>query len=278
MTKALQDEAEKIKEELAALTSEGEEFEDEEHVEEAVEEEPEAAEEPEKEEPKEEKLDDAGYARLRREKDAEKRRADELERKIAELSAPKQTASDEGTQTEQPSYDHELEQIKLENRYNAAEKVIVRMEQEFKENAPVDYDDVSMQYKAAVYNSIRLDPAGSDLSHTELLDATRKRLLEIAASHKSKGYNPIEKMYIDGKKLGFGPLPKQEQAVEKELKPDLSKIAANKKRNAGTAGAKGAGDRGQMTPVAMSELSAKDYAKIPASERKRVLDSLKGVA
>lgn len=274
MTKALQEELENIQKELEALNGEevkedAPEEEAEEPVkEEPVKEEPEA--EPVKEEPKEEEKepDASGYRRLRLEKDAEKRRADALEQRIKDLEAKKPEAP-QATE-DAPTTDYELEQIKIENRYKAAEKVVMNMEEAFKQSAPDDYDDVALQYRATVYNGIRLE--NPDLSHVDLLEQTRRKILEIAANHKSKGYDPIERMYLDGKKMGYGKLKQQEATPAKEeLKPDLDKIAANKKRNAGTAGAKGGGERGQMTAEALAALPAHEYAKIPVSERKRII-------
>lgn len=290
MTTALEEEAKKLREELEEqLAKESgleEDLEEEEVQAPEPEEEPEEEKleqkepEPEPEKEPEEKLDNSAYARMRREKDAEKRRADQLKQEIDELKRrldTREAPSQEQEQSYVPQTDYELEQIKLEKRYNDAEKVVMRLEQEFKDgNAFDDYDDVTAQYKALIYNSVRVN--NTDASHAELLDMTRKKLLEIAAQHDKNGYNPIERIYLDAKKMGFKSLPKQEQAKEvevRELKPDLSKIAANKKRNAGTAGAKGAGDRGQMTPQAMAELPAHEYAKLPESERRRVLESLR---
>jgi len=276
MTKALREEAEEIKKELEALTQEEEKVvedtaeapaEAEETAEPEEEEEPTEAEE----KPKEEELDASGYRRLRLEKEAERRRADDLERQIAELKAQK-PQEPEQEEVEAPQTDYELEQIKLEKRYEAAERAVVAMEQDFKQSAPEDFDDVSLQYKATIYRGLQAD--NPDYGHDQLLEATRRKLLEIAANHKAKGYNPIEKMYLDGKRMGFKSIPKQEESVQEELKPDLNKIAANKRRNAGTAGAKGAGERAQMTPAALADLPASEYAKIPLAERMRIMKSL----
>lgn len=287
MTKELEDEVKKIQEELAGLAAEdeGDDSDEIEAVADEVVEETESQKEEsedsakEKEpvaeaKPEEEKLDNAGYARLRREAQAEKRRADDLERQISELKNRSVEAA-ESVEQEQAAIPLELQQVIENERYNQAEKVVVRLENEFKQTAPDDYDDVALQYKTMVYNSIRI--TNPDLSHGELLDGTRKRLLELAAQHKQAGYNPVEKMYLDGKKMGFSALPKQkEAAVEKESpKPDLDKIAANKKRNAGTAGAKGAGDRGQMTAEVLADLPVSEYMKIPVSERKRIMETLR---
>lgn len=272
MTKALQSEIEEIQKELDAL-NEPEKEEEQEEREEVVEEE-QPKEEPVKEEPakeEEKELDASGYRRLRLEKEAEKKRADALEARLREIESKMKQPTKEQF-VDQQDTDYELEAIKIANRYQEAEKAVMRMEQEFKQSAPDDYDDVAMQYRATIYNAVRIE--NPDLSHMELMDATRRKILEIAANHKSKGYDPIERMYLDGKKMGFKEIPKEQQAEQKVIKPDLDKIAANKKRNAGTAGAKGGGERGQMTAEALADLPAHEYAKIPLSERMRIMKSL----
>lgn len=289
MTKALQSEIDQIKAELEAMgeeetpTQEKEEEQEqqaeEEKKEETPEPEPTEQEEKKEEEPpaKPEKEPDAsGYRRLRLEKDAEKKRADALEARIRELEAkqaqPKQQEEEILYEnTAQP--DPELEQIKLENRYNAAQRALQQMEMAFRENGPDDYDDVAAQYAMTIQRSIALE--NPDLDAATLAEATRRKVLEIAANHKARGYDPVERIYLDGKKMGFKAFVREQETQEKPVaKPDLTKVAANMKRNAGTAGAKGAGQRGQMTAAALAELPAHEYAKIPPAERKRILESL----
>jgi len=241
----------------------------EEKTEEVVEEEPEVKEEP-KPEVKEE-LDDAGHARLRRERAAEKKRADELEAENQRLRNPPK--EDDG---------EEVNPIiaKVYNRiqYEEAGREFASREEQFKQNAPADFEDVANQYKAAVYHKIRID--NPDLSHADLLEATNKDLLMKASNYLNEGFNPIEEMYHAAKKLGFKAIPKEEPKPEpeekKDLKPDLSKVAANRARNAGTAGAAASGSGGgQLTAAVAADMPAKDWAKLSPEQKKAVFNTLR---
>lgn len=236
--------------------------------EEAEEEKPAKEEEP---APKEEPLYAAGYARLRREKEAEKRRADELEAKLAALSkqAPVEQAEEvQAESTVQTS--PEIEAIIQNERFNAAEREVIRMEREFMESAPDDYQDVVNQYKAQVYQSVMVD--NPDFSHEEILSETRKKLLYRASAYAQRGYNPVEKMYLDARKI-YKPVAKQaeEQPVEK-LKPDPAKLAANRQRNAGMAAAGGRSTGAQITREVAATYSPKEWAKLPKEEKDRLMN------
>lgn len=218
---------------------------------------------------KEEPLDAAGYARLRREKEAEKRRADELEAKLAALSKQAPVEHVEEAQTETPAIPPEMEAIIQNERLNAAEREVIRMEREFMEAAPEDYQDVVNQYKAQVYQSVMID--NPDLSHEEILGETRKKLLYRASAYAQRGYNPVEKMYLDARKV-YRPVAKQEDAepVEK-LKPDPAKLAANRQRNAGMAAAGGRSTGAQITREVAANYSPKEWAKLPKEEKDRLM-------
>lgn len=252
-------------EEVEAVEEEAEEEEtddtgEEEEEQPAKEEEPAAKEEP---------LDAAGYARLRREKEAEKRRADELEAKLAALSKQAPVKHVEEAQTETPAIPPEMEAIIQNERLNAAEREVIRMEREFMEAAPEDYQDVVNQYKAQVYQSVMID--NPDLSHEEILGETRKKLLYRASAYAQRGYNPVEKMYLDARKV-YRPVAKQADAepVEK-LKPDPAKLAANRQRNAGMAAAGGRSTGAQITREVAATYSPKEWAKLPKEEKDRLM-------
>ncbi len=248
---------------------EGEEFEDEidnplEEVEEKPEEKPEV-----KEEPKPEVLDDSGYARLRREKAAAEKLAREKEQELENLKAQLAAKQQPETEAEAPQLPPELEQIIKKERYNQAGREFNALEEQFRRKAP-DYDDVANAYKAALLQSIKIQ--NPRMTTDELIEKTNEALLVKAGSYVRAGFDPIEELYHEAKELGFKAAPKEQPKEEpKELKPDLSKIAANKARNAGTTGAKGAGERGQITLAAAADMSVQEWASLPAAEKKRIL-------
>ncbi len=273
----LEEEIEETKKLLAdAQAKEGEEFEDEEQTaeeeteEEAVEEPEAKVEEPVKEEPKEEKLDDSGYARLRREKAAAEKLAREKEQELADLRAQLAAKQEPTQEVETPQLPPELQSIIEKERYNQAGREFNAYEEQFRRKAP-DYDDVSNAYKQALAQSIKIQ--NPRISVDELIEKTNEVLLKKAGSYLRAGFDPIEEMYYEAKELGFKAIPKEvaKEEPEKELKPDLAKVAANKARNAGTTGAKGAGERGQLTLAAAAEMPAMEWARLPAAEKKRIL-------
>lgn len=287
MTKALMEEIEETRKALESLGSDEAETEQEEPEQAEAEAEREApteveeqpAAEPKKEEaePEDKDISPSAWRRMRLEAQAEKRRNEELQRRLSELESKMPAQQVQQPQEErffdEPQKDAEIEQLKIEKRYRDAEQGYLAIEQQYKSTAPSDFDDVTTQYKMRIYQNIMM--TNPDMSEPELLEATRRTLIETAASLKFKGYDPAEQFYLTGKKLGFGELKRQEAEQEApEIKPDLSKVMANKKRNAGTAGAKGSGDRAQMTPLALSSLPAHEYAKIPLHERKKIMQSL----
>jgi len=214
--------------------------------------------------PVKEELDDAGYARLRREKAAAEKRAREAEERLAALQT-RETQEVVETQID-PAINELIEEVRI----NKAGREFNNLEAEFSQTTP-DYEDVSNAYKAALYQSIRVQ--NPSMRHEQLLEETNKKLLYKASQYLNRGFNPIEEMYYEAKTLGFKARPKEvEQKEEKVLKHDLSKIAANKARNAGTAAAKGAGDRAELTLAVAAELPAHEWAKLPASEKRRLLN------
>jgi hypothetical protein len=244
-------------------------------VEEAEEEE--AVEEPKEPEPKEEKKEEAeepdsgAFARLRREAAASKKKAEELAEENARLKARPET------QTESPAKPVAEQSVELppvltkiieREQMNEAGREFNQLEDNFRQKTP-DYDDISNAYKAGLYQSIRIQHP--KLTHEQLLEETNRTLLVKAGTLMNEGYDPIEEMYHEAKNLGFKPLPKEEQQEEPAPKVNLAKLAANRSRNAGTAGAKGNGAQPNLTRKAASELTTAEWARLPKEEKKRLL-------
>lgn len=238
----------------------------EETTEDSTDESDESAEEPTdeaKEEVKEEEpeMDVSGYARLRRELAAQKKLTADAEDKALN------PITEEVDQSQ--AQNNEVEDMLQERRLQKASGEFSALESEFSSNVP-DFEDVSIAYKTALYQSIRVQNPRK--SHVELLEETRNTLLHKASNYMNKGLDPIQEMYEEAKSLGFKALPKQEhQAQEEEIKPDLNKIAKNKSKNAGMVATQGGGAGATLTREAANELTSGEWAKLSASEKARIL-------
>ena len=266
---ALHDELEKMKAELAAQEGkEDEEVKLEEPEEEVHEEEAETKEEPkEKEivEVKEEKLDDSGYARLRREAVAEKRRAEQAEKELAELRKVAEEVP------EQITLPPQMQAIIERDNFNQAEKEFGIYESKVKQLYP-EYGAVASEYAFAMYQSIRVqNPRKSEI---ELNEMTKKAILLKAGEFARAGYeNPVEEMYHEARELGYTGKSFQKQEVkstEEKLEPDMRKVAENRKRSAGMA-ATGGRQEGLMTLMAAADLTAGEWAKLSKADKKRLM-------
>lgn len=215
-----------------------------------------------KPEPKEE-LDDAGFARIRRENLA-------MKREIEALKAVKPEPVAETV--EQPTLSPVLEEIVKDYQFNLAGQEFNNLEMSFKRTVP-DYDDISNAYKADLYRSVKLD--NPRWSEDMVLKETNKKLLTKASQYYNQGLDPIQEMYEDAKALGYKarqPEAKAEVREEKEIKPDMKKVADNRSRNSGMAGAKsGLGGQPDMTREVGATLPPAEWARLPASEKRRLL-------
>jgi hypothetical protein len=220
-----------------------------------------------------EKLDDSGYARLRREKAAAEklaRQAEEETRQLREeMSRLRQQPTPQEQSQPEPQAIPELKEIIETHRMTQAEREFMGYENNFKSKTP-DYGDISAQYSKAIFDSIRIQ--NPRLSSQEIAERTKKTILIKAGQYLSQGFDPIEELYEEAKTLGFAALPKEETVEEESSKkPDLNKVSANRQRNAGMAGAKGRGGGGQLTRQAAADLTAAEWVKLPKAEKDRLL-------
>ena len=148
---------------------------------------------PEKKE--EEKLDDAGYARLRREKAAAEKKARELEEMLAAKAAAPEAEEQEAHQ-ENPLLNNMLQEYQI----NLAAKEFMSLEDKFKQKEP-NYDAVATEYASALAQSIRIQ--NPRLSSLEVAERTKKAILEKAGEYVRKGFDPVEEMYHEARELGF---------------------------------------------------------------------------
>ncbi len=273
----LNDELEKMKAELAAQEGkENEEVKVEELEKESDEKEIEQPEEKEeikeehKEEvkEKEEKLDDAGYARLRREAAAAKRQAEQARQELEELRKVKEVPAE--IDTEVP-LSPEMQAIVEDHKLGRAEREFLMFESKAKQIHP-EYGAVAAEYAAAMYQSFKVqNPRKTDI---ELNDMTRRAIFIKAGEFARAGYeNPVEEMYHEAKELGFTGKSFQKQEVkeaEEKLQPDMKKVAENRKRSSGMAAVNGR-QEGLMTLGAAADLTAAEWARLPAADKRRIM-------
>ncbi len=258
----LKEEQEELKAQIAALEKEETEK-PEEVVEETVEEDPEEDEgeaPPQEEaapEPAEEKLSDAAYAKMRRENKA-------LREQLAQAQKAREPV--EESQEEQAPLPPILNEIVTNHYLQKAGQEFNQLENEFKK-VQADYEGVANSYKQALFNSNYIQ--NPSLSQSELVDITNRQLLLKANAFQKRGLDPIEELYEEAKSLGFK--AQEIQETEETTRPDMAKVAANRQRNAGTAGAKGRGGVAVMTQAAAADLPVSEWKKLPIAERQRLM-------
>ena len=258
------------------------------------------AEEPAKEEPKpEEPVKTASdYARERRENRAAAKLAEELaaaNARIAELTRPREAVTpvnlepdraenpqewtewkikqqdaiirDLSSRTEQTTREEQSRRIRAQ-----AEQEVVGYENQVRAQNP-DYDAAKSYYANMLAASIKI--INPKVTNNQLVQAVNDKLMLRASELLNEGHeNPIAAMYEEVKALGFQPPKAQEPSTEKEIKPDLAKVAANRARNAGTAAAQGDGGRGDLTPKVAATLTNKEFAKLKPEEKARIFQQL----
>lgn len=289
------------------LTSEEEAVEEEQKKIESKEEKKEDAKEPEKKEEaaSEEKKEktNADYARERRERISEHQKLKEqlaaAMAQIEEMKKPKQekeVEDPEPNKAEDPvawadwrvrQAEKKVEQvteialendkkIKAEEREKQKESLLQQAQNELvtyedavrKTNK--DYDDVKKYYVNMLAFSMKaLNPK---ITNDVLVKAVNHQVLMTASQYLNEGHeNPVQAIYDSMKNMGYQPTQKETNEIE-EKKPDLSKVAKNRERNAGMAGSSGGSGRGEMTKhYAATELTAAEWAKLPTAERERLM-------
>lgn len=300
---------EDLKKQLAEMGDKPEEQEEEVVIEQPAEEvkqEEKTDEKPEeKQETKSEKTN-AEYARERRERLKEKRENDELRaarERIKELEQlvvkPKEESRVEevapNRQDDPAAYaEWEARQAKKEAREaaeiarkatekvekqereqrqqalrNQAQEELIGFEDQFRKVAN-DYDDVKNYYINTLAFSIKqLNPK---ITNKALAEAVTNQVMIRASQLMNDGYeNPIEALYEEIKSNGYRPSVKEEA---EDKKPDLTRVATNRSRNAGTAGASSGTGRGELTKVAATKLTIAEWAKVPKHERERLMRSM----
>lgn len=155
----------------------------------------------------------------------------------------------------------------------AAEREMVGYENETRGQYK-DYDDAKRYYANMLAYSVKvLNPS---LSNDKLVEIVNHRMLTRASELMNEGHgNPVAAMYEEAKTLGYKAAA-PENTKEEILKPDLSKVAANRARNAGTAAAgSGRGD-GELTAAHAATMTNAEFAKLKPEERQRLFAQASG--
>lgn len=241
----------------------------------------------------------AEAARERREKKAREtalaEQLAEANRRIAELTQPREQAKTdtdpEPDKAEDPQawnewkirkQGEELAEVrgyvqedaaakKQANTRNAAFQKINSYEQEVVKDNP-DYPAAKQYYATMLATAIKMQHPS--VTNEQLSVAVENSMLRRAGDFLQQDpyCNPVEKMLEESRSWGF---KVQEQAEEKEVKPDLGKVAANKARNSGMAGAAGRGGSTEITPSSMMEMTNAEFAKLSPAQRKQAMDRLR---
>lgn len=150
-----------------------------------------------------------------------------------------------------------------------AERELSSFEASVRQAAP-DYDAAKQYYINMLAGSVRV--INPNITQDKLAEIVNNRILMRAGEFMNEGHdNPVQAMYEEAKRLGYR--PQAASTEETSSKPDLAKVAANRSRNAGTAGASGRGEGGELTPRAAATLTNAEFAKLKPAERMRLLQS-----
>lgn len=237
-------------------------------IEEEVKEEPAAVEEPAKPEPEpakveEEKPDDSAFARLRRESAANKRRAEEAEERLAAKEKPAEV------EVETPEVPPLLTNMIKDYQNGLAEREFKSFESQISDP---NYAAVTAEYANAMSAAIKMQNPRK--STAEIAEITKQTIIGKAAEFARAGYaNPVEELFHEAKELGFtGKSMQREPEAKPEPKPDMAKVAENRRRNAGTASANGESKQGlTRRAIADNGISSAEWAKLPIEERKALM-------
>ncbi len=217
--------------------------------------------------PKEEEKEDASaFQRMRRETAAAKKRADDAEARLAERDKKEEPLLESAPEIELPS---DIAEIVETHRLSKAEKEFTQLERKFSSKEK-DYEAISSEYAGILATSIKVQ--NPRMSNIEVAEKTKETILRKAANFLTQGYDPIEELYHEAKELGctgksaVKPEPKEEE----EIKPDMKKVAENRKRSAGMA-ATGGESKGQITKQAAADFTNAEWAKLSKIEKQRLL-------
>lgn len=218
-----------------------------------------------KEEPKEEeKPDNSAFAKLRREAAANKKLADERATEIAELKKPRE-------ETEEPApAAFELAEVLQDHRIGRAERQFKGFEAEVMRAAP-ENPAIMAEYTQALQGAIKLQ--NPRLPAIEIAELTKLELFRKAGKYQDAGYaNPVGELLEEAKELGFTGKSFAKEEPAKDPKPDMNKVAENRKRSAGMTGTPGRED-GLVSKKTAAEMTPAEWKSLDRAERARLMQA-----
>lgn len=191
-------------------------------------------------------------------KAAEKRELEELRAQVNELRNPKPVEAPRVNEDPEPDrntqwgqwqewntrrLEKELSSIKEAVlpaiQQQSQERMVQTAIQEFKTYESQFAKTVEDYNPAASYLENKIADSLSTLyptaSEAQITQAVNQQLLQMAAQFAAQGLNPAEELYHLAYDKGYAKADED----KKDLKPDMKKVAANRARNAGTAGSTG---------------------------------------
>ena len=256
----------------------------------------------------EEKIDNAAYAKLRRDQKAAEKRAEEAERRAAAAEArfkeaptqpqryvPDVKAAPAGANQEPDAQldpeahlrwslsktQAELKEIKdwkastdkVERDKalkDGAVKAFQKYENDFKGTVD-DYEAVTSYGAQQIMHSIQtLNP---QLKGAELNDAVVRQILRLSALAESQGHDPAEHLYHQAKSWGYQPPAPKAEAKEELAKPTVKKMAEHKKKTAGALSHGGKSGNAPLSREALESMKFSDFAKLTPKDL-RELESM----
>jgi hypothetical protein len=234
----------------------------------------------------------SAYAKMRREAAQAKREAEEARREAEALRA--QMAQPRSAEQPQPKVDaapdpkedytgwleHQISDLqrRIDQRDNADQanylmnsslSIIEADAERIRSDRP-DLDDAREFAVKELKKSYRL----AGIPSNQLDYHVNLRLIQEAAEGKKAGQNTASYLY-DWAVSELGYNPKQDAPSEppkaRDLKPDMSKVAANRARNAGTMTPSGNGSGSNALDIeTLSAMKPSELQKIPVEERNRI--------
>jgi len=249
----------------------------------------EVSDEPTEETVEEYPIGNRSYARLRREKAEAVKRAKEYEERLKALEERVSKPQEVEQKDAEPDVKKDpVAWLEWNDRQNKSEiaqlKESIQKEQKAKQEAEIieqaklefttyesqfaptvkDYEDVAQFMFRRVAESLAV--VNPSLSQQDLVDATQRHILQLAANYHAQGLNPAEELYFDAKdKFGY----KAKEEAPKEVKRDLTKVANNRRRNAGMASVTG-GSQPQVTKEMAAKMSIAEFAQLSQEDLKAI--------
>lgn len=242
------------------------------------------------------KEENSRFARLRMEAKRERERASALEARLNALENSNKEPDKKADVDPEPDGSNETVHLKWQLRQTekrladvantVAKQYEITEEQRMFKGAARELDGYVQAYKPKVKdfdevesfakNALAYSFKALGLKGDALGDAVNKQILAMAGMAVSEGLDPAEELYHWAKtELGYqAPAKKADEGKEETKTADMAKVAANRARNAGTAGAKGAGRDNVLSRHAVGDMTTADIMRMSKTERERWLRSL----